>query len=130
MAQGSREPGGSNKTTPLWTEGDVFPIFGPPQLVETVLHFGYYLYGKEFVAYTDGKSLCALLLSDRLNRHLRRLGIKLQHWLITIQYLLGEDNGMADALSREERHCETVVDDGHQSGCRVCEGETSTVSTE
>ena len=99
-------------------------------LVETVRHFGYYLYGKEFVAYTDHKPLCALLLSDRLNGRLRRLGMKLQHWLITIQYLPGEDNGMADALSREERHRETAVYDGRQSGSGGCGGETSAVSTE
>ena len=48
-------------------------------LVETVRHFGYYLYGKEFVAYTDHKPLCALLISDRLNGRLRRMGMKLQH---------------------------------------------------
>ena len=29
--------------------------------------------------------------------------MKLQHWLVDIQYVPGEDNGLADALSREER---------------------------
>ena len=39
----------------------------------------------------------------------------------------GEDNGLTDALSREERpHMETVVNDGRQSGGGGCEGETST----
>ena len=28
---------------------------------------------------------------------------KLQHWLVTVEYLPGPDNTMADALSREER---------------------------
>ena len=36
-------------------------------LVETVRHFGYYLYGKCFLAYTDHQPLCQLLTSDRLN---------------------------------------------------------------
>ena len=53
-------------------------------LVETVCHFAYYLYGREFVAYTDHKPLCALMSSDRLNGRLRCLGMKLQHWLIQI----------------------------------------------
>ena len=40
--------------------------------------------------------------SDRLNPRLRRMSYKLQHWLVTVKYLPGEDNGLADALSREE----------------------------
>jgi len=28
--------------------------------------------------------------------------MKLQHWLVTIEYVPGEENGLADALSREE----------------------------
>ena len=93
-------------------------------LVETIHHFGYYLYGKTFVAYTDHKPLCQLLTSDRLNEHLRRLGMKLQHWLVEICYLLGENNKMADALSREERRrrIETEVREGLQSGFGGCGG--------
>ena len=67
-------------------------------LVETVRHFGYYLYGKQFVAFTDHKPLCSLLNSDRLNGRLRRLGMKLQHWMIEVQYLRGLKNGLADAF--------------------------------
>ena len=44
-----------------------------------VRNFGYYLYSKEFVAFTDDKHLCTLLMSDRLNCRLRCLGMKLQH---------------------------------------------------
>ena len=73
-------------------------------LVETIRHFSYYLYGQCFTAFTNHKPLCQQLSSDRLNGRLRRIAIKLQHWLITVEYLPGEDNGMADALSREERH--------------------------
>ena len=56
-------------------------------LVEMVRYFRYYLYGKQFTAYTDNKSQCSLLVSDRLNSRLRHLGMKLQHWLIKIQYV-------------------------------------------
>ena len=31
------------------------------------------------------------------------MAFKLQHWLITIEYLPGQENTLADALSREER---------------------------
>ena len=72
-------------------------------VVETVRHFGYYLYGRVFVVYIDHKPLCELMTSDRLNPRLRRLSLKLQHWLVTIEYLPGDKNGMADALSREEQ---------------------------
>ena len=100
-------------------------------LVETIRHFGYYLYGKEFVSFTDHKPLCSLLSSDRLNGWLRQFGMKLQHWLVDIQYVPGEENGLADALSREERkRSETVVEDGRQSGVGECGGATSTTARE
>ena len=72
-------------------------------LVCTIKHFAYYLYGRIFTAYTDHKPLEQLMSSDRLNPRLRRMSYKLQHWLVTVKYLPGEDNGLADALSREER---------------------------
>ena len=84
-------------------------------LVEAVRYFGYYLCGRLFTAYTDHKPLCSLLISDRLNGRLRRLGMKLQHLMINIKYLPGDNNGLADALSREERRHETVAKDGLQS---------------
>ena len=46
-------------------------------LAATVEHFGYYLYGREFVAYTDHKPLEQLLTSARLNPRLRRISYKL-----------------------------------------------------
>ena len=72
-------------------------------LVCTIDHFAYYLYGREFVAFTDHKPLMQLLTSDRLNPRLGRMSLKLQHWLVKVEYLPGTDNGMADALSWEER---------------------------
>ena len=72
-------------------------------LVSTVEHFAYYLYGTVFTAFTDHQPLVQLLTSDRLNPRLRRFAYKLQHWLIQIKYLPGNENTLADALSREER---------------------------
>jgi len=72
-------------------------------VVESVSHFSYYLYGHSFVVFTDHKPLLQLLSSDKLNPRLRRLGFKLQGWMVDIQYLPGGENGFADALSREER---------------------------
>ena len=76
-----------------------------------VKHFGYYLYGKLFTVSTDHQPLCHLLTSNRLNGRLKRLAMKLQHWLLEIEYLPGVYNGLADALSREERprRTETVI---------------------
>ena len=53
-------------------------------LVEAIRHFSYYLYGRAFVAYTDHRPLCYLLSSDRLNGRLRRMGMKLQVWMVDI----------------------------------------------
>ena len=73
-------------------------------LIETIRHFSYHLYGQSFTAFTDHKPLEQLTTSTRLNPRLSRLSFKLQHWLVQIVYLPGEENTMADALSREERH--------------------------
>ena len=72
-------------------------------LVETVRHFSYHLYGRNFQAFTDHRPLEQLMSYTRLNPRLVRLAFKLQHWLIQIIYLPGEQNTLADALSREER---------------------------
>ena len=93
-------------------------------LFETIRHYEYYLYDNTFCAFTDHKSLCQLLTSDRLNGCLRRLGMKLQHWLLEVCYVPGEQNGMADAISREERtrQKETEIKHGLQSGVGGCGG--------
>ena len=66
-------------------------------LVSTIQHFAYYLYGREFMAFTDHKPLCHLMTSDRLNPRLSRLSFKLQHWLMRIDYSrqLQRDGGRA-----------------------------------
>ena len=71
-------------------------------LVETITHFGHYLYRRSFEAFTDHKPLEQLMLSTRLNPRLARLSLKLQHWLVSIVYLPGELSTLADALSWEE----------------------------
>ena len=71
--------------------------------MELVKHFNYYLYGRSFCIYTVHKPLLQLLTSEHLNPRLRRYAYKLQHWLLEIQYLPGNENSMADALSRKER---------------------------
>ena len=71
-------------------------------LVEAAHHFAYYLHGQHIVAFTDHKPLCQLLHSDRLNERLRRFSFKLQQWLLEIRHLPGEENSLADALSRQE----------------------------
>ena len=51
--------------------------------------------------------------------------MKLQHWLVEIAYLPGENNGLADTLSREERRrrvIETEATPGLQSGVGGCGG--------
>ena len=82
------------------------------------------------MAYTDHKPLCALLSSYRLNGRLRWLGMKLQHCLIQIEYLPGVENGLADALSREEQTCETGSNNRPQFGHGGCEGAPLTVEEE
>ena len=62
----------------------------------------------------------SLRSSDRLNGRLRRLGMKLQHCMINIEYLQGDDNGLAYVLSREERRDETIAEDGLQSNTGGC----------
>jgi len=72
-------------------------------MVATIDHFSYYLYGRCFKLFTDHKPLLQIMTSERLNPKLRRFAFKLQHWLLEVEYLPGEDNTFADALSREER---------------------------
>ena len=96
--------------------------------METVQHFGYYLYGRNFKVYTDHGPLCYLLSSEKLNGSLKCFSMKLQHWMPKIEYLPGQDNGMADALSKEERQTlETAAENGRQSGHGGCEGVTPTL---
>ena len=102
-------------------------------LVETIKHFSYHLYRRRFRAYTDHKPLEQLTTSTRLNPRLSRLAFKLQHWPVEIQYLPGQLNTLADALSREEktrrssRGKEDVSYPGRPSYKGGCGGNASTL---
>ena len=72
-------------------------------VVESVSHFNYYLYGQTFTVFTDHKPLTQLRVSEHLNPRLRCFVFKLQHWLVQILYLPGNENSLADTLFREER---------------------------
>ena len=58
------------------------------------------------------------------------MSYKLQHWLVKVKYLPGEDNGLADALSRERGATtrtrrddnRTSTDAGCQSRLGACGG--------
>ena len=100
-------------------------------LTETIRHFSYHLYGRQFQAYTDHKPLEQLTTSTRLNPRLSRLAFKLQEWLVDIVYLPGDQNTLADALSREERATPTNTDN-HSSENSIseegpCSGSSSCV---
>ena len=71
-------------------------------LVETIKHFAYYLYGRRFTAWTDHKLIGALTEEAHLNTCLKRMSCKLQPWWVDIKYLPGDENTLADALSRQE----------------------------
>jgi len=97
-------------------------------VVESINHFAYYLYGHQFDVYTDHRPLVHLLDSEKLNPRLRRLGYKLQGWMVNIQYLPGTENGFADALSREERSRTKEEEKKNENreetpGCRLVRGD-------
>lgn len=50
--------------------------------------------------YTDHKPLCSILTAENLNARLKRYSIKLQQWLVQVEYIQGKENTLADALSR------------------------------
>ena len=56
------------------------------------------------------------------------MGMKLHVWMVNIQYLPGTDKGLADAPLREEITCQTVSEDGLQSGAGGYGGAASTMS--
>ena len=61
----------------------------------------------------DHKPLVYRMTSDRLNPRQRRMAYKLQHRMVTVEYLPGPENTMADALSREERPRTVTTKDSH-----------------
>jgi hypothetical protein len=69
-------------------------------LLMTVERFSYYLEGKPFLCLTDHKALVALDRKIFANDKLRRWQDRLSKYRFTVQYLHGQDNCLADLLSR------------------------------
>jgi len=69
-------------------------------LVVMTKHFSYYLYGRQFTAFTDHKALCSFLSTVPENKRLRRLAMQIQPLMVSIAYKPGPENVFSDALSR------------------------------
>ena len=70
--------------------------------VEAIRHFSPYLYGREFVFFTDHQPLYSLMTSDNFNGRLKRFSMKLQPWMVKYVYMTGKDNILAYALSKQD----------------------------
>ena len=82
----------------LWysvTEKEVVAV------ITAVKHFEHYLYSIYFNIFTDHQPLVFLVTSKRLNHQLMGMALRLEHLDFTIHYRCGEDNGNADAMSRQ-----------------------------
>uniref|UniRef100_A0A0N5BMH4 Integrase catalytic domain-containing protein n=1 Tax=Strongyloides papillosus TaxID=174720 RepID=A0A0N5BMH4_STREA len=73
-------------------------VFG---LVYALKQFRPYIYGKHTVVITDHKPLLALLKNKELTGILQRYQMTIMEYDLTIQYIKGEANNIADYLSRE-----------------------------
>ena len=90
---------------------------------KAVHFFAHYLFGCKFVVVTDHKALVRFLHSRVLNRQLHGWMLQLLQFDFVIQYRPGEENGDADALSRQawdtgvDGHWLTELDaDGRDDG--------------
>lgn len=59
-----------------------------------------YLYGRRFVVVTDHSALKWLMTSPNLTGKLHRWAIGLQQYDFSVEYRLGKENVVANALSR------------------------------
>ena len=69
-------------------------------IITAISHFELYLYGSSFDVVTDHKACMSLLISQVLNRRLRRMALKLQGSGANIIHHPGKQNANADGLSR------------------------------
>lgn len=76
------------------TEGECLAI------VWAIQKFRYYLHGRSFTVYTDHTALTWLHTNRFTNSKLERWSLKLQEYDFVIKYKRGEDNAVADCLSR------------------------------
>ena len=70
-------------------------------IIATVDHFQFYIYGTSFEEVTDHKACTSLLTSNVLNKHLRRMALRLQGSDIQITYKPGSTHSNADGLSSQ-----------------------------
>ena len=70
-------------------------------MVDSILHFELYLYGRPFTVEVDHKPLFALPTGNALNKCLRGLWLKVTYFNFTIKYRKGAASSNADGLSRQ-----------------------------
>lgn len=88
-------------------------------LVWATAKFRYYLYGRKFLVYTDHKNLVWLREKAFNNAKVQRWALRLQEFNFELQHLSGEENVVADCLSRAcAAQLPLVVENGssHQGG--------------
>ncbi len=79
-------------------------------IVEGLRHFNYYLYGSDVTVKTDHRPLVYLLSKKGTHPNLMRWVIELQQYEnLHIEYVEGERNTVADALSRAEEICDKLT---------------------
>uniref|UniRef100_A0A0N5CC24 RNA-directed DNA polymerase n=1 Tax=Strongyloides papillosus TaxID=174720 RepID=A0A0N5CC24_STREA len=71
-------------------------------LVYALRQFRPYIYGKHTIVITDHKPLLSLLKNKELEGILQRYQMAIMEYDLTIQYVKGSDNKVADYLSRED----------------------------
>ena len=75
-----------------------------------------YLYGADFVIYTDHKPLLCLFSKSMANTKIQRWAILLAEYGATIRYKPGSSNIRADMLSRLSPHTVALIDANSDSG--------------
>ncbi len=78
-------------------------------IYEAIRHFAYFLYGRKFTVVTDHKGLVNMRCGKQENRRIYNWCLKLSMYDFDIVYQAGEENVVADDLSR--CHGETEVSD-------------------
>ena len=81
-----------------------------------ILHFRYFLEGRDFTVYTDHKPLVAAIKKKKSGRQSRHLAT-ISEFTTDIQHVTGKDNVVADALSR------APVQPVNQQTVTTCQGQ-------
>ena len=80
-------------------------------IVLAVRHFRVYLYGKQFVIYTDHRPLKWMLTMKEPSALISRWLIELSEYSYTVEYKAGSQNNVADGLSRIPDALNVLEDD-------------------